>query len=239
MIGRLNHVAIAVKDLHAAAAVYRDTLGATVSEAVPQPEHGVSTIFITLPNTKIELLEPLGANSPIAKFLERNAEGGVHHICYEVDDIEAASKSTCCKRRAHPGRREAENRRAWQTRSFPPSQGLLRDARRTRTKVKGREHLAGDRALCDMLVDRSVRHPPAEDGGGTSAPRKRSLRRSRRCSERAKTEAQVPCDDDCFGGDRRRALCGFRLRADSARQPALHQPLKMKITARRRLLLVS
>ena len=71
MIGRLNHVAIAVKDLHAAAAVYRDTLGAT--EAVPQPEHGVSTIFITLPNTKIELLEPLGANSPIAKFETRKA----------------------------------------------------------------------------------------------------------------------------------------------------------------------
>ena len=92
MIGRLNHVAIAVKDLHAAAEVYRDTLGATVSEVVPQPDHGVSTIFITLPNTKIELLEPLGANSPIAKFLERNAEGGVHHICYEVDDIEAASR---------------------------------------------------------------------------------------------------------------------------------------------------
>jgi methylmalonyl-CoA/ethylmalonyl-CoA epimerase len=90
MIGRLNHVAIAVKDLAAAAAVYRDTLGASVSEPVPQPEHGVSTIFITLPNTKIELLEPLGPQSPIAKFLERNAEGGIHHICYEVDDILAA-----------------------------------------------------------------------------------------------------------------------------------------------------
>ncbi len=90
MIGRLNHVAIAVKDLAAAAAIYRDALGATVSEAVPQPEHGVSTIFIALPNTKIELLEPLGVDSPIAKFLERNADGGIHHICYEVDDIIAA-----------------------------------------------------------------------------------------------------------------------------------------------------
>ncbi len=90
MIGRLNHVAIAVKDLAKAAAVYRDTLGASVSEAVPQPDHGVSTIFITLPNTKIELLEPLGADSPIARFLERNADGGIHHICYEVDDILAA-----------------------------------------------------------------------------------------------------------------------------------------------------
>jgi methylmalonyl-CoA/ethylmalonyl-CoA epimerase len=90
MIGRLNHVAIAVRDIRAAADVYRTTLGATVSEIVPQPDHGVSTVFITLPNTKIELLEPLGAASPIAKFLERNADGGIHHICYEVDDILAA-----------------------------------------------------------------------------------------------------------------------------------------------------
>ena len=90
MIGRLNHVAIAVKDLKAAAAVYRRTLGAAVSEAVPQPDHGVTTIFITLPNTKIELLEPLGGNSPIAKFLERNPDGGIHHICYEVADIKVA-----------------------------------------------------------------------------------------------------------------------------------------------------
>lgn len=87
MIGRLNHVAIAVRDITAAAATYRDLLGANVSEAVPQPEHGVSTVFITLPNTKIELLEPLGADSPIMNFLERNPGGGIHHICYEVDDI--------------------------------------------------------------------------------------------------------------------------------------------------------
>jgi methylmalonyl-CoA/ethylmalonyl-CoA epimerase len=90
MIGRLNHVAIAVRDIARAAAVYRDTLGAEVSAVVPQPDHGVSTVFITLPNTKIELLEPLGENSPIAKFLERNVDGGIHHICYEVDDIRAA-----------------------------------------------------------------------------------------------------------------------------------------------------
>ncbi|BAQ44035.1 MULTISPECIES: methylmalonyl-CoA epimerase [Methylobacterium] len=90
MIGRLNHVAIAVKDLAAAAAVYRDTLGATLSEALPQPEHGVTVIFVELPNSKIELLEPLGANSPINAFLERNPGGGIHHVCYEVDDILAA-----------------------------------------------------------------------------------------------------------------------------------------------------
>jgi methylmalonyl-CoA/ethylmalonyl-CoA epimerase len=90
LIGRLNHVAIAVRDIASAAAVYRDTLGADVSAAVPQVEHGVTTVFVTLPNTKIELLEPLGAASPIAKFLERNPDGGVHHVCYEVDDILAA-----------------------------------------------------------------------------------------------------------------------------------------------------
>jgi methylmalonyl-CoA/ethylmalonyl-CoA epimerase len=90
MIGRLNHVAIAVPDIAAASQVYRDTLGAEISAAVPQPTHGVTTIFITLPNTKIELLEPLGPESPIAKFLERNPDGGIHHLCYEVADIRAA-----------------------------------------------------------------------------------------------------------------------------------------------------
>jgi len=90
MIGRLNHVAIAVRDIGKAAAVYRDTLGADVSAAVPQPDHGVTTVFVTLPNTKIELLEPLGEPSPIARFLERNQDGGMHHLCYEVDDIRAA-----------------------------------------------------------------------------------------------------------------------------------------------------
>jgi methylmalonyl-CoA/ethylmalonyl-CoA epimerase len=90
MIGRLNHVAIAVRDIAKASNVYRQTLGAEVSDPVPQPEHGVTTVFVTLPNTKIELLEPLGEGSPIAKFLERNPEGGIHHVCYEVDDIRAA-----------------------------------------------------------------------------------------------------------------------------------------------------
>jgi methylmalonyl-CoA/ethylmalonyl-CoA epimerase len=90
LIGRLNHVAIAVRDLGNAAAIYRDLLGADVSPAVPQPDHGVTTVFVTLPNTKIELLAPLGEASPIAKFLDRNPDGGIHHICYEVDDICAA-----------------------------------------------------------------------------------------------------------------------------------------------------
>jgi len=90
LIGRLNHVAIATRNVEEASAVYRDTLGAKISEPVPLPEHGVTTVFVELPNTKIELLEPLGEGSPIAKFLERNPGGGMHHICYEVEDIRAA-----------------------------------------------------------------------------------------------------------------------------------------------------
>jgi methylmalonyl-CoA/ethylmalonyl-CoA epimerase len=90
MIGRLNHVAIAVKDLDRSTSLYRDTLGARVSAPLPQPEHGVTVVFVELPNTKIELLEPLGDNSPIAKFLDKNSDGGMHHVCYEVEDIRAA-----------------------------------------------------------------------------------------------------------------------------------------------------
>ena len=90
MIGRLNHVAIAVPDLAAATALYRDTLGANVSEPVDQPAHGVTTVFVELDNTKLELLHPLGENSPIANFLARNPDGGTHHVCYEVQDISAA-----------------------------------------------------------------------------------------------------------------------------------------------------
>jgi methylmalonyl-CoA/ethylmalonyl-CoA epimerase len=90
MIGRLNHVAIAVPALADAVAIYRNALGAEVSAPLAQPEHGVTVVFVTLPNTKIELLEPLGASSPVAAFLQRNASGGIHHVCYEVEDIEAA-----------------------------------------------------------------------------------------------------------------------------------------------------
>jgi methylmalonyl-CoA/ethylmalonyl-CoA epimerase len=90
MIGRLNHVAIAVPDLAAAAARYRDVLGADVTEPQELPEHGVTVVFVNLGNTKVELLEPLGEASPIAKFLEGNPSGGMHHLCYEVDDIIAA-----------------------------------------------------------------------------------------------------------------------------------------------------
>lgn len=90
MIGRLNHVAIAVPDLKAASEQYRTTMGAVVSEPQAEPNHGVTVVFVELPNTKIEFLEPLGEGSPIAGFLEKNPAGGIHHICYEVDDILAA-----------------------------------------------------------------------------------------------------------------------------------------------------
>jgi methylmalonyl-CoA/ethylmalonyl-CoA epimerase len=90
MLGRLNHVAIAVPDLAAASAIYRNTLGAKVSSPQALPEHGVTVVFIDTGNSKIELLEPLGEGSPIASFLERNPSGGMHHLCYEVDDILAA-----------------------------------------------------------------------------------------------------------------------------------------------------
>jgi len=90
MIGRLNHVAIAVPDLDKAAAVYRDTLGAKVSAPQAEPDHGVTVIFVDLGNTKVELLHPLGDDSPIANFLKNNPSGGIHHVCYEVEDIYAA-----------------------------------------------------------------------------------------------------------------------------------------------------
>lgn len=90
MIGRLNHVAIVVPDLTAASALYRQVLGARVSESHPLPAHGVTVVFVELPNAKVELLEPLGAESPVRGFLERNPAGGMHHLCYEVDDIIAA-----------------------------------------------------------------------------------------------------------------------------------------------------
>lgn len=92
LIGRLNHVAIAVPDLAAAAALYRDAFGARVSAPLALPEHGVTTIFVELPNTKIELLHPLGARSPIAGFMEKKPAGGIHHLCYEVEDIEQAAR---------------------------------------------------------------------------------------------------------------------------------------------------
>jgi methylmalonyl-CoA/ethylmalonyl-CoA epimerase len=93
MLGRINHIAIAVPNLAAATATYRDVLGAAVSQVQTLPDHGVRVVFVNLPNSKVELLEPLDGNSPIAAFLEKNPAGGMHHICYEVEDIISARDS--------------------------------------------------------------------------------------------------------------------------------------------------
>ena len=132
MIGKLNHVAIAVPDLEKAAQLYRETLGARVSAPKPEPDHGVTVVFVELPNTKIELLHPLGANSPIAKFLERNPDGGMHHLCYEVEDIIAARDQLKAKGARVLGRREPENRRPRQAGAVLASEGLRRHADRDR-----------------------------------------------------------------------------------------------------------
>jgi len=97
MIGRLNHVAIAVPDIAAATALYRDTLGASVSDPVEQAEHGVTTVFVELPNTKVELITPLGEHSPIQAFLDRNPAGGIHHICYEVSDVRSSARELAAR----------------------------------------------------------------------------------------------------------------------------------------------
>ena len=130
MIGRLNHVAIAVKDLAAATAVYRDTLGAVVTAPMPQPEHGVTVVFITLPNTKIELLEPLGEGSPIAKFLDKSPDGGIHHVCYEVDDIIAARDKLKAQGARVLGDGNPKIGRARQAGAVPASERLPRHAGR-------------------------------------------------------------------------------------------------------------
>ena len=175
MIGRLNHVAIAVRDIAKAAKVYRDTLGAEISATVKQPDHGVSTVFINLPNTKIELLEPLGEDSPISKFLDKNPDGGIHHVCYEVPDITRRARHPEGARRARARRRRAEDRRARQAGAVPASEGFLRHAGRTGAGVgacsgisDGRRHRHRD--LFHHLVGGAVRRAalgraqPAESG---------------------------------------------------------------------------
>ncbi len=137
MIGRLNHVAIAVPDLEAASAQYRDTLGANVGAPQDEPDHGVTVVFIELPNTKIELLYPLGDGRPIQGFLDKNPSGGIHHICYEVDDILAARDRLTGAGRARAGRRRAEDRRAWQAGAVPASQGFQRHPDRAGAGLMG------------------------------------------------------------------------------------------------------
>ena len=109
MIGKLNHIAIAVPNLIEASSVYNDVLGVKVSEPIAMPEHGVTTVFVELPNTKIELLEPLGEDSPIAKFIEKNPKGGMHHMCYEVEDIFKARDEMIAKGATVLGSGEPKN----------------------------------------------------------------------------------------------------------------------------------
>ena len=136
MIGRLNHVAIAVRDIAAASRLYRNTLGAEVSAPEALAEHGVTVVFITLPNTKIELLEPLGRNSPIARFLEKNPDGGIHHVCYEVDDILRGAGPAREFRGAGARLRRAEDRSPRQAGAFPAPEGFQRHADRTRAGLR-------------------------------------------------------------------------------------------------------
>ena len=136
MLGRLNHVAIAVKDAEKAAKIYGEAFGADISAAVPLPEHGVITVFVTLPNTKIEFIQPLGEASPIAKFLERNADGGIHHVCYDVPDIIAARDTPDQGGRAGARRRHAEDRRPRQAGAVSASEGFFRRAGRNRTGLR-------------------------------------------------------------------------------------------------------
>ncbi len=185
MIGRLNHVAIAVPDLKAAVAVYRDTLGAHVSEAVDQPEHGVTTVFIELPNTKIELLGLLGEGSPIAAFLERNPNGGIHHLCYEVPDIKAARDRLVAQGARVLGHGRAQDRRARQARAVPAPEGFLRYAGRARGGVS-RDAALRHRALFHHLVDRAVRHAADRRPhlGGVRREDRAGQRRERAASSR-------------------------------------------------------
>ena len=162
MIGRLNHVAIVVPDLAAARAMYRDTLGAAVSDPVDLPEHGVTTVFVDLPNTRIELLAVLGESSPIAGFLERNPGGGMHHVCYEVEDLEAA-RVRLQKRGARvlgDGRPKIGGAR--QAGAVPASERLLRDPRRARADLTpifaptpGRPDCCGSRSGTPIRRSRS------------------------------------------------------------------------------------
>ena len=132
MLGRLNHVALAVPDLAEAVARYRDTLGAAVSQPQALPEHGVTVVFVELENTKVELLEPLGENSPIAAFLAKNPKGGMHHVCYEVSDIGAARDRMVAGGAQGARRWRAEDRGARQAGHLRASRRHVRDADRTR-----------------------------------------------------------------------------------------------------------
>ena len=184
MLGRLNHVAIAVKDAEKAAKIYSGAFGAEISAAVPLPEHGVITVFVTLPNTKIEFIQPLGESSPIAKFLERNADGGIHHVCYDVPDISRA-RYPDQGGRARARRRHTEDRRTRQAGAVPASEGFFRRACRNRASLShGLHYLSGARDLLRVVVDRAVldaaiRRPASPKTAAGSRHRSRRADRTR------------------------------------------------------------
>ncbi len=178
MIGRLNHVAIAVRDIAKASATYRTMLGAEVSAPQALPEHGVTVVFITLPNSKIELLEPLGAASPIAKFLEKNADGGIHHICCEVDDISRRARPAEAGRRAGAGDGEPKIGAHGKPVLFLHPK-ISRRAARTRTGVSHGFRIS-HRPLFRDLVDHAVHGAAVRRALATGSRRGGGWQRSRR-----------------------------------------------------------
>ena len=214
MLGRLNHVAIAVKDAEKAARIYGGAFGAEISGAVPLPEHGVITVFVTLPNTKIEFIQPLGEASPIAKFVERNADGGIHHICYDVPDIIAARDRLIKRGRAGARRRRAEDRRPRQAGAVLSSEGFFRRARRNRAGLRahGLQHLHRVRDLLRAVVDRAVPDAAVRRPQPARGWRGRARHRPRRADPGA-DGLQADLDHADLGGDFRASRCGPIIRA--------------------------
>ena len=193
MIGRLNHVAIAVpRPRGGDGAVSRTRWVREVSAPLPQPEHGVTVVFVNLPNTKIELLEPLGEGSPIASFLQRSPAGGIHHICYEVADILEGARPAQGGRRARAGRRRAEDRRARQAGAVPASQGFQRHAGRTRAGLRRHERHLRDRDLLHHLVDGAVCRP-ADRRAHAGRGRRHRSGHARERADRAAAAARRCC----------------------------------------------
>ena len=209
MLGRLNHVAIAVKDAEKAAKIYGAAFGADISAAVPLPEHGVITVFVTLPNTKIEFIQPLGEASPIAKFLERNADGGIHHICYDVPDIIAARDTLIREGARVLGDGDAQDRRSRQAGAVSAPEGFFRRARRNRTGLRPAMVYTISTGVCDLLrdvVDRAVPDAAVRRAQPARGRRGRSRHRSRRAG-RDPDGPQADLDHGDLGGDFRRSPC--------------------------------
>ena len=223
MLGRLNHVALAVPDLAAASAGIATRWAPRSSAPQALPEHGVTVVFVDVGNTKIELLRAAGGSSPIAAFLEKNPAGGMHHLCYEVDDIIAARDRLQGRGRPHPRRRQSEDRRAWQAGAVPAPQGFFRHAGRAGAGVMGRSMptlacripIEGSRPLGSRYVsalEMSGRRGEREEWGSSSATANDLVLRLRRVLHRlvdgAVRDAAVRAED---AGRCRRRDAGHRL----------------------------